>query len=260
MSLTSITNKGFTNAVVSLAVKTLKVRYKNSLIGIFWSMLNPLLFLVILYIVFSQFAKGSDASLNYPLYALSGLIFWNFISASILQVLTSFIDNGDILKSVNLDPIAFPFASMLAAIFNLFLSFIPFLAILYFLDYQLSWSILAVVPYVLITSVFVTGLGMLLGTLNVYFRDIQLLWTTLMPAFFYFTPIAYPPSLIPEKFQWLIKLNPFYFFIDAVHQIFHDGEFPSMENSMVMIGLAVGCYLVGYFVFMRLRKGFISNI
>lgn len=259
MSLTSLTNKGFTNAVVSLAVKTLKVRYKNSLIGIFWSMLNPLLFLLILYVVFSQVAnKGNE--INYALYALSGLIFWNFISASILQVLTSFIDNGDILKSVNLHPIAFPFAAMLAAVFNLLLSFIPFFIILYFIGYQLDISFIAVIPYILITSVFITGLGMLLGTLNVYFRDIQLLWTTLMPAFFYFTPIAYPITLIPEKFRWLIKLNPFYYFIDAVHQIFHNSKFPSLETTMMMLALAIGCYALGYYVFVKLRKGFISNI
>ena len=260
MSLTSLSNKGFTNAVVSLAVKTLKVRYKNSLIGIFWSMLNPLLFLVILYIVFSKVAKGDDGTLNYTLYALSGLIFWNFISASILQVLTSFIDNGDILKSVNLHPIAFPLAAMLAAIFNLLLSFIPFFAILYFIGYQIDISIIAVIPFIIVSSVFITGLGMLLGTLNVYFRDINLLWTTLMPAFFYFTPIAYPLSFIPERFQWLMKMNPFYYFVDSVHQIFHDSQFPSMENSMMMLALAIAAYAIGYLVFIKLRKGFISNI
>lgn len=258
MSLTSISNKGFTNAVVSLAVKTLKVRYKNSLIGIFWSMLNPLLFLLILWVVFSQL-KAVEG-MNYPLYALSGLIFWNFISASILQVLTSFIDNGEILKSVNLHPIAFPLSAMLAAIFNLLLSFIPFFGILLYLEYVPDWSILSVIPYVVVTSIFVTGLGMFLGTLNVYFRDIQLLWTTMMPAFFYFTPIAYPVTMIPERYQWLIKLNPFYYFIDSIHQIFHDGVFPSMENTVMMLSLAVACYFLGYIIFVRLRKGFISNI
>ena len=260
MSLTSIRNKGFLNAVISLAVKTLKVRYKNSLIGIFWSMLNPLLFLVILYIVFSMMAKGANESLNYPLYALSGLIFWNFLSASILQVLTSFIDNGDILKSVNLHPIAFPFAAMLAAIFNLLLSFIPFFAILFFLGYQIHISILAVIPIILVSSVFITGLGMFLGTMNVYFRDIQLLWTTLTPAFFYFTPIAYPIEFIPERFRWLMQLNPFYYFIDAIHNIFHDSQFPSLKNSLVMLVLALVFYGLGYLIFNKLRKGFISNI
>ena len=81
-----------------------------------------------------------------------------------------------------------------------------------------------------------------------------------MPAFFYFTPIAYPVTLIPEQYRWVIKLNPFYYFIDAVHQIFHDGQFPSMENTLMMLGLAIVCFFSGYFIFMRLRKGFISNI
>lgn len=249
-------NKGFRNAVLSLAVKTIKLRYKNSFLGIFWSMLNPLLFLLILMLVFSKINHIE----NFGLYALSGLVFWNFISASILQVLTSFIDNASILKSINLHPFSFPLSAIVAALINLALTLVPFFILMFFLGYQLNFSILAVIPLLLITAVFILGIGMALGTLNVFFRDIQLLWTTIIPAFFYFTPIAYTPDLLPESTRYLLKLNPFYYFIESYHDIFYRSVVPNSFNLMVCSLLALFSFILGYTLFKKYRKGFISNI
>lgn len=247
---------GFRNAVISLAVKTIKLRYKNSFLGVLWSMLNPLLFLLILVIVFKEINHIE----NFTLYALSGLIFWNFISASILQVLTSFIDNASILKSVNLHPFSFPLSAMLAAVINLFLTFVPFFGILFFLNFQLGFSILYVIPLIVVTGIFVLGFGMLLGTLNVFFRDIQLLWSTIIPAFFYFTPIAYTPDLVPESNRYLLKLNPFYYFVECFHDIFYRFKHPDGFNFLVCTSLALVAFILGYTFFTKYRKGFISNI
>lgn len=249
-------NKGFRNAVLSLAIKTIKLRYKNSFLGIFWSMLNPLLFLLILMLVFSKINHIE----NFGLYALSGLVFWNFISASILQVLTSFIDNASILKSINLHPFSFPLSAIVAALINLALTLVPFFILMFFLGYQLNFSILAVIPLLLITAVFILGIGMALGTLNVFFRDIQLLWTTIIPAFFYFTPIAYTPDLLPESTRYLLKLNPFYYFIESYHDIFYRSVVPNSFNLMVCSLLALFSFILGYTLFKKYRKGFISNI
>lgn len=249
-------NKGFRNAVLSLAIKTIKLRYKNSFLGIFWSMLNPLLFLLILMLVFSKINHIE----NFGLYALSGLVFWNFISASILQVLTSFIDNASILKSINLHPFSFPLSAIVAALINLALTLVPFFILMFFLGYQLNFSLLAVIPLLLITAIFILGIGMALGTLNVFFRDIQLLWTTIIPAFFYFTPIAYTPDLLPESTRYLLKLNPFYYFIESYHDIFYRSVVPNSFNLVVCTLLALFTFLLGYTLFKKYRKGFISNI
>jgi ABC-type polysaccharide/polyol phosphate export permease len=197
---------------------------------------------------------------NFGLYALSGLVFWNFISASILQVLTSFIDNASILKSINLHPFSFPLSAIVAALINLALTLVPFFILMFFLGYQLNFSILAVIPLLLITAVFILGIGMALGTLNVFFRDIQLLWTTIIPAFFYFTPIAYTPDLLPESTRYLLKLNPFYYFIESYHDIFYRSVVPNSFNLMVCSLLALFTFLLGYTLFKKYRKGFISNI
>jgi ABC-type polysaccharide/polyol phosphate export permease len=219
-------------------------------------MLNPLLFLLILMLVFSKINHIE----NFGLYALSGLVFWNFISASILQVLTSFIDNASILKSINLHPFSFPLSAIVAALINLALTLVPFFILMFFLGYQLNFSLLAVIPLLLITAIFILGIGMALGTLNVFFRDIQLLWTTIIPAFFYFTPIAYTPDLLPESTRYLLKLNPFYYFIESYHDIFYRSVVPNSFNLMVCILLALFSFFLGYTLFKKYRKGFISNI
>ncbi len=219
-------------------------------------MLNPLLFLLILLLVFSKINHIE----NFGLYALSGLVFWNFISSSILQVLTSFIDNASILKSINLHPFSFPLSAIVAALINLALTLVPFFILMFFLGYQLNFSLLAVIPLLLITAIFILGVGMALGTLNVFFRDIQLLWTTIIPAFFYFTPIAYTPDLLPESTRYLLKLNPFYYFIESYHDIFYRSVVPNSFNLMVCTLLALFSFLLGYTLFKKYRKGFISNI
>jgi ABC-type polysaccharide/polyol phosphate export permease len=219
-------------------------------------MLNPLLFLLILMLVFSKINHIE----NFGLYALSGLVFWNFISASILQVLTSFIDNASILKSINLHPFSFPLSAIVAALINLALTLVPFFILMFFLGYQLNFSLLAVIPLLLITAIFILGIGMALGTLNVFFRDIQLLWTTIIPAFFYFTPIAYTPDLLPESTRYLLKLNPFYYFIESYHDIFYRSVVPNSFNLVVCTLLALFTFLLGYTLFKKYRKGFISNI
>lgn len=249
-------DKGIRNAIWSLAVKTLKLRYKNSLLGVFWSMLNPLIFLAIMLAVFSQINQIE----NYALYALSGLVFWNFLSASVLQVLSSFIDNAPLLKSLRLPSICYPISAVLAALFNLLLSLIPFSILLYFLGYRLDESLIALFPLLFLSGVFILGLGLLLGTLNVYFRDVQLLWTSLLPAFFYFTPIVYTLDIVPPNSVKYLKLNPFYYFMDSYHAIFYRMEFPSFKNLMICLVLSTLSLGVGYYYFHKLKKGFISNI
>jgi ABC-type polysaccharide/polyol phosphate export permease len=151
-------------------------------------------------------------------------------------------------------------SAIVAALINLALTLVPFFILMFFLGYQLNFSILAVIPLLLITAIFILGIGMALGTLNVFFRDIQLLWTTIIPAFFYFTPIAYTPDLLPESTRYLLKLNPFYYFIESYHDIFYRSVVPNSFNLMVCSLLALFTFLLGYTLFKKYRKGFISNI
>ena len=196
----------FGNLVLTLAVKTLKLKYKNSLLGFLWSMINPLMYLLIFTFVFSNVFVDIE---RYPLYALTGLIFWSFFSNSSVQVIESIINSSGVLKSMNINKLAFPIGAQLSALFSLLLTMIPFVILMFLFGLEIGWETLLFFPILIIFSVFTFGISLFLSALNVYFRDVQLAWSSLLPAIFYSAPIAYASHLIPAKFEWLVRLNPF---------------------------------------------------
>ncbi len=246
----------FLGLVVALGMKTIKLRYKNSFLGFLWSMMNPLIYLIIFTFVFGNVFTEID---RYPLYALTGLICWIFFSTSTIQVIESIINSAGVLKSINIPTIAFPLSAQLASLISLFLSMIPFLIMMMFFGMKLGWESLLFFPVLLLFTCFIFGISLILSSFNVYFRDMQLAWSSFMPAIFYATPIAYTSSLIPEKFLWLIRLNPLYHFVGALREIFYFNQVPSLLQFGLLSLLGIVPLLLGYLIFTRLEKGFVSQ-
>ncbi|MDQ3050246.1 MAG: ABC transporter permease [Bacteroidota bacterium] len=246
----------FLGLVVALGMKTIKLRYKNSFLGFLWSMMNPLIYLIIFTFVFGNVFTEID---RYPLYALTGLICWIFFSTSTIQVIESIINSAGVLKSINIPTIAFPLSAQLASLISLFLSMIPFLIMMMFFGMKLGWESLLFFPVLLLFTCFIFGISLILSSFNVYFRDMQLAWSSFMPAIFYATPIAYTSSLIPEKFLWLIRLNPLYHFVGAFREIFYFNQVPSLLQFGLLSLLGIVPLLLGYLIFTRLEKGFVSQ-
>ena len=245
-----------TPLLITLAWKNVRLRYKSSLLGFTWSLLNPLLFLGIFLLIFQHAFEGVP---NYPVYALTGLIFWTFFSTVTGHVLNAFTENAGVLKSMAVPPLAFPLAQLLAGLFNLILSFLPFGVILIWFGWQPLTVHFMVAPIVVLFTAFVFGIGLALCALNVYFRDIGLLWSALLPALFYLTPIAYPATLVPERLRWIAGLNPLYHFIHLVRTVLVDGALPTTWNWLVACGLALAALTIGLLVHQALRRGYIAN-
>ncbi|MBL0339786.1 MAG: ABC transporter permease [Bacteroidetes bacterium] len=246
----------FTGLIVALASKTIKLRYKNSIFGYLWSMMNPLIYLMIFTFVFGHVFSEID---RYPLYALTGLIFWIFFSTTTIQIIESIINSSGVLKSINVPTIAFPLAAQLASIISLFLSLIPFFILMLFFGLKLGWESLLFFPILLLYTCFTLGASLILTSFNVYFRDMQLAWSSFMPAIFYATPIAYTSSLIPEKFLWVIKLNPLYHFVEALREVLYYNQVPSLATFALLTSIGAAMLALGLFVFNKLEKGFVSQ-
>ncbi|HAW52028.1 MAG TPA: hypothetical protein DCX54_06825 [Flavobacteriales bacterium] len=240
----------------TLALKSLKIRYKNSILGFVWSIITPLLYLAIFTFIFSQAFFQIE---NYPLFALTGLIFWNFFASSTVTIVNSVIDARGVLKSIKVPTIILPISEIISSSINLLLSFIPFALLMYLFDASVGWHTLMIVPLFFLFALFALGVGIFICAMNIYFRDVGLLWTTLMPAIFYFTPIAYSAQLIPEKFVWIIKFNPIFHFISAFREVLYYNTVPDFMLMMTVIGLSAGFLGLGLWVFFYLEKGFISN-
>lgn len=242
--------------VRTVAWRNVRLRYKSSMLGFVWTLLNPLLFLLIFLLIFSEAFPQVE---NYPVFALSGLILWSFFATSSAHVMGSLVENSSVLRSLAVPPLVFPVAQLMAGLFNLFMSFIPFAIILHFFGRVPHLTDLLVVPIVICFGAFIMGISLALSALNVYFRDIGLLWNALLPAFFYITPIAYPADLIPQRMRWVTEANPLYHFISAFRTVLYDGLIPVAETWYVILGLAFISIVFGGYLFKLLRPGFIAN-
>jgi ABC-2 type transport system permease protein len=246
----------FSGLVVTLGIKTLKLRYKNSVLGFLWSLLNPLIYLVIFSFVFGRVFTEID---RYPLYALTGLLLWVFFSTTTIQVIESITNNRGVLKSINVPTIAFPLSAQLASLLSLFFTLIPFTVLMFIFGMNAGWETLLFIPILILCTGFTLGVSLILTSFNVYFRDIQMAWSSFMPAIFYITPIAYTSSLVPESFLWIIKLNPLYHFISALRQILYYNTIPSASEFGILLLLGIVPFVAGYYIFKKLEQGFVSQ-
>ncbi|WMJ72085.1 ABC transporter permease [Cytophagaceae bacterium ABcell3] len=241
-----------------LAIKNVKIRYKNSLLGYFWSLLTPLIYLGIFVTIFkSRFPEIE----NYPLYALTGLIFWNFFNTTSNQILTSIISSAGVLKSINVPTLIFPISALVSSVINLALSLIPFFVLMLFFGFRPSLESIQIIYILVMFCMFTLGFGLILSALNVYFRDVGLLWTTIIPALFYFTPIVYMIELLPERMQLVMQFNPIHQFLSAFRMALYtpDMAWMSLGSYGTITALGFGFLYIGYSVFHKLEKGFYSH-
>jgi len=255
-SYQSKTLKSQINLVWILSLKNLKLRYKNSVLGFMWSLITPLLYLAIFTFVFSQAFPDIE---NYPLYALTGLIFWNFYNNASTTTIESVIRSSGVLKSIKVETIALPISEVFTSVINLVLSFIPFGVLMYVFGANISLSTLFIFPLIIIFAIFTLGIGLFLCAFNIYFRDVGFLYTSLASALFYFTPIAYSATLIPAKFLFLVKLNPLYHFMNIFRTVLYHSKNPTFMEWGIVLGITVVFFGIGLFTFKRLERGFISN-
>ena len=243
--------------IYALSKRNVILRYKNSLVGFFWGFFKPLLYLLIFIVVFSKQFSTID---HYTLYATSGLVFWFFFSNIVNQSIGSIISSTGIIKSINVPVIFFPLSETISELFNLSLTFIIFFIVMYWFGIEYSFRLFLIIPVIILFSVFAFGVAMILCSLNVFFRDVGILWTTIQPALFYLTPIAYPKEVLTKFHPLILKLNPIYYFIDAERMIVHQGYCPPMRLWLECVAIAAIMFMVGYFVFSKLKQQFIAAI
>lgn len=242
---------------IALALKSVKIRYKNSVLGYIWSMLTPLVYLAIFVVIFS----GRLNIENYALYALSGLIFWNFFQTTVNQLIVSVTSSAGVLKSINVPTLIFPISAISSSLINLGLSLIPFFGLMFFFGFEPSLRSLQVIYILLMFSCFTLGLGLLLCAYNVYFRDVGMLWTTITPALFYSTPLVWHIDMLGKysKKWYAAQCNPIYQYINAFRTALYDNEWMTLEQFGIITGLGLVVLLIGYTTFVRLEKGFYSH-
>ena len=197
-----------------LVSKDFKLRYRRSVLGVIWSVLNPLLMMIIMSFVFSYFLRGSSVE-NYPLYLIVGNITFSLMNESTSSGLRSIIDAAPLLKKVKVDRWVFPVQKVFSAAFNFSFSLIAVAIVMLFFQVMPTWHILWMIPALALLMVFCMGVSLLIGALAVFFRDMIHLWSVVITAWTYLTPLFWDISLLtnsnaPCFVIAVVKLNPMY--------------------------------------------------
>ncbi|MDQ6670157.1 MAG: ABC transporter permease [Chloroflexota bacterium] len=244
----------FGNVLQELVKRDLKVRYKRSVLGIFWTMLNPLLMMVITTIVFSALFRSTIT--NFPIYVLSGYIVWGFFSQATVAASTSVLDSAGLTRKIYVPAALFPLASVCSAMINLVLSLVPLLVIVLGTGGTITWAWLILPISFLMIATFTYGLGLILAASAVFFRDTVYTFQVLLVAWMYLTPLFYPREIVPAQWAGLIGLNPVYHLIQLVRGPVYEGVLPGADDLLLSLGFAVCVALVGSWYFERSQVRF----
>ncbi|MBQ6478093.1 MAG: ABC transporter permease [Erysipelotrichaceae bacterium] len=240
--------------ISQLVSRDFKSKYKRSVLGIFWSFLNPLLTMTVQFLVFSTFFNANTK--NYPVYLLSGVVCFNFFKETTDMCLSSISGNASLINKVYIPKYIFPLAKTMSSSINLGISLVPLLLVSLLLGVTLHKSVLLMFYFLACLVVFSLGFGLLLSAFMVFFRDIQFLWGVFIQIWQYATPIFYPAEIVPEKYRFIIRFNPLYHFIGNLRKCLINGISPEPMAYIYCLIFAVVSLLAGLFVFKKTQDKF----
>lgn len=240
--------------ISQLVSRDFKTKYKRSVFGVFWSFLNPLLTMIVQFLVFSTFFKADTQ--NYPVYLISGVVCFSFFSECTAMCLNSVSSNYRLITKVYIPKYIFPLAKTLSSSVNLAISLVPLLLVTLITGTALHMSFILMFFFLICLIIFSLGVGMILATLMVFFRDIQFLWSVICTIWQYATPIFYPAEIIPEKFRFIVRFNPLYHFIGCTRKCLIDGVSPEPINYVYCLVFAFGALAIGSYIFKKCQDKF----
>ncbi len=241
-----------------LVSNSIKTRYKRSVLGVLWTLLNPLLTTIVLTVALSQLFKFQID--NYPVYLLSGLVAWNFFSQTVTQVMNTIVWGSSLMKRIYVPRTIFAISVVGNGLVNLFLSLLPLLVIMLFVGQPFRWTLWLLPFSVLVLAMFTTGLALLLATLAVYFVDLVEMVGIVLTAWFYLTPVIYPLEMVPPRYAWMISLNPMSYFVEVFRALIYDGVVPPEKYILVSAALGGAMLVTGWLVFTKKANDFAYHV
>lgn len=219
--------------------------YRNSILGATWTVLNPLAMIVVYTVIFAQVMRtklpGLDSTFGYSIYLCAGVLTWGLFTEITQRGLNVFLEHANLIKKISFPRICLPLTALLSASLNFFIIFTLFTLFLAITGNFPGWVFLAIFPVLAIQMAFAMGLGIILGILNVFFRDVGHFFGIFLQFWFWFTPIVYPSTILPEKIRPILTLNPMTPIITAYQSILVNGQAPQWQSlaPATLIGLAL---------------------
>jgi len=230
-------------------------RYRKSVFGVLWSLLNPLLNMLVLTMVFQYLFRFQVE--NFPVYFLGGQMIFAFFSESTSLAMNSVINNEAIIKKIYVPKYVYPLSTVISSMVNLCFSFIAFLFVFIITGAQFQWTMLLIPIPIIYLFVFSLGIAMLMSSLTVFFRDLKHLYTVLLTLWMFLTPIMYPVDIVPDVYMPFYGLNPLFHFVTYFRNLALWGTVPDLWANMVCIGFSLASLCVGTYVFMVRQNRYI---
>jgi len=239
----------YRDLVLALVARELKVRYRRSTIGFLWTMLQPLLMMLVFQVVFSHLFRFPIP--DYPVYALAGILFWNFFSQSIVSSMNSLRGNAQLLQKLPVPKAVFPLATVISGVVNLLFALVPMVAILLATQHRLHPSLLFLPVSILLATLFTLGAGLLLSPLAVFFSDTVELIGVLLTLLMYLTPLFYPMAALPDRVRWIVRFNPVRSILEVFRDPIYYGKVPPLSHLSVCLAIALVALALGGWAFRK---------
>ncbi|NOR79717.1 MAG: ABC transporter permease [Methyloprofundus sp.] len=241
--------------VLSSIRNEMKSRFSRSKLGGLWMIINPLSQVLIYALIFSNVLASklpdADNKYSYAFYLLAGQLAWMLFSEIINRCLKIFIEQGNLMKKMSFPRITLPAIVVGSSLLNNFFLLIAVMGIFAVFGQQFSITMLWVIPLTLSVVILAMGIGLILGILNVFLRDIGQAVPIILQIWFWFTPIVYPEKIIPESYRYLMEYNPMYSIVSSYHQVLVYNNSPHIESVAIVTGIAIVLVLLSLFLFRR---------
>lgn len=248
----------YKNLINELVNRDIKKKYRRSILGILWSMLNPLLMMLITAMVFSNLFRFEIK--NFALYLLTGQIIFTFYAEATNFAMGSILENGHLIKKVYVPKYLFPLSRVTSSAVNLLFTLPAMLAIILVTGQTISFKILfCIIPLVLL-FIFCLGMGLFLSALAVYFRDMFHLYGVALTALNYATPIFYPENIIPVQYQWIVHCNPIYYYLKMFREVVYSNQIPDINLIIICFFISIIALIIGGYFFNKKQNNFILYI
>lgn len=254
-----ITNlKKFQPLLYELVARDVKIKYRKSVLGVLWTLLNPLMMMIILSIVFSNLFKFDVE--NYPLYLLSGQILFTFYNEATSGAMTAILGNASLIKKVYIPKYLFVVSRIASCSINILSSFCALILVMLFTRTELYFTMFLVIIPLVYLIVFSMGVGLILAALTVKFRDVMHLYSVFLTALMYLTPVIYPINMLPGWVRMIVNLNPLTNILNIFRDVVIYNTVPTAGEFLLSLAVVAVTLVLGLWVFYKQQDDFILNL
>jgi len=241
-----------------------QLNYQNSMLGAAWTIINPLAMIVVYTVIFSKVMKtrlpGNAGTFSYSIFLCSGLFTWNLFVEITCKTQNIFITNANLIKKLSFPRITLPVVVVLNALINFLIGFSLFIIFLIITGNFPGWVFISILPVITLQIIFSIGVGIILGILNVFFRDVGQLYSVILQFWFWLTPIVYSPTIIPEKMRLGLKVNPMASIMNAYQGIFVEKQIPQWHSLIYPVVLGLILCMIGIKLYIRCSADMVDEL